>query len=59
MKIVPIGMQIILDGLYKCQDEGFELTMSSDLSCKWFPVLISYCCIIAEREGVPGAWDYG
>lgn len=32
LRVVHNGMQLVLDGLYRSQEKGFESSMSSDLS---------------------------
>lgn len=54
-KVVQRRIRSILDGLYTCREEGFEVTTSGTLCWRMVPVVTSYCCDTTEAKDIYGA----
>lgn len=54
-KVMHSGTHSILDGLYWCSDDIFEVTSSSNSSCRLMPLVLSYCRNIPNGNDIPKA----
>lgn len=52
MKIVHNARQLILDGIFRCQDKRFKVSTSSDSSWNLFSVVVPYCNDLLKRKKV-------
>lgn len=50
------AIQSVLDGLYRGQDEGFQVTIPSSSCLRLVPFVVSYIFDIPEGEEMSGVW---